>query len=178
MLPIDALGVFEEVLSIIIRSSIPFMSNGDNQSSLSIGRIESTSESCCKSTCLRAYWHIKQNGVNLYRQYNKMIDLYACSVNQALNHMSYFRILFLTSSKIIRFISQSSKCISSKKVWKFWLMYLLRKWMASFLIIKFGPKCLFMKRNITIVTFRRISSKVPTYSLKDSRNCARGIINY
>jgi hypothetical protein len=54
------------------------MNSGDNQSYQSIGRIESILESCFRNTYLRAYWHIKQNGVNLYRQYNKMIDLYAC----------------------------------------------------------------------------------------------------
>lgn len=57
------------------KSSIHCMSNGDNQSFLNIVRIELILENYCKNIWLRGYSLIKQSGVNLYKLYNKMIDL-------------------------------------------------------------------------------------------------------
>lgn len=51
------------------------MSNGDSQSFQNIARIELILENCCKSIWLRGYSPTKLNGLNLYKQYNKMIDL-------------------------------------------------------------------------------------------------------
>lgn len=57
-------------------------------------------------------------------------------------------------------------------------MSVLRRLIPYLLTIKYGPKCHNMKRNTTIVTFRRISNRVQTFNPKDSKNYVKDTTNY